>query len=144
MNRHIKLMQWALLLALGLMLGGCKTDVRSKGDRLDASMLGYERALRWGKMAEAMQFLDATSEAVLTMKPLEIERWAQFEVKGYRKQSQALVDEDGIARQAVEIELLNRHTQTPRTVLDQQVWKFDKQSGQWRLTSGFPNLKPSE
>jgi len=144
MYRHIKWIQWALLLAFGLMLAGCKTDIRSKGDRLDASMLGYERALRWGTMAESLQFLDPTSEAALAMKPLELERWAQFEVKGYRKQSQALVDDDGIARQVVEIELLNRHTQTPRTVLDRQVWKFDKQSGQWRLTSGFPILKPSE
>jgi hypothetical protein len=139
MNGIIK----ALLIATALLLSGCATDIRSKADRLEATMLGYERAVRWGNMAEAMQFLDPTSDAAMAMKPLELERWAQFDVKGYRKQSGALVDDAGIARQAVEIELLNRHTQTPRTVLDRQEWKFDKESGQWRLISGLPMLQQS-
>lgn len=144
MNQLIKMTQWALVLAFGLILSGCATDVRTKGDRLEASMLGYERAVRWGKMAEAMQFLDPTSEAALALKPLELERWAQFEVKGYRKQTEALVDDEGVARQVVEIELLNRHTQTPKTVLDRQEWKFDKELGQWRLTSGLPMLQQAQ
>lgn len=139
MNEFIK----AILIAIALLLSACATDVRSKADRLEASLLGYERAVRWGNMAEAMQFLDSSSDAAMAMKPLELERWAQFDVKGYRKQSGAVVDDQGIARQVVEIELLNRHTQTPKTVLDRQEWKFDKPSGQWRLISGLPILQPS-
>lgn len=140
MNPFLKVI---LALAL-LLLHACATDVRSKADRLDASLLGYERAVRWGNMAEAMQFLDPASDAALSLKPLELERWAQFDVKGYRKQTQALVDNEGVARQVVEIELLNRHTQTPKTVLDRQVWKLNKESGQWLLTSGLPALQQTD
>ncbi len=129
------------LMLMIMALFGCAGGVRSKADELDATLRGYEGAIRWGNMTDASAFLDPESVALQPISKFDIERFAQLTVVGYRKQTAAIVDETGTARQQVTIELVNKHTQTPRTILDAQTWRFEPKSKRWLLTSGLPNLE---
>lgn len=131
---------FALALIL-LTLFGCAGGLRSKTDELDATLRAYEGAIRWGNLSDAMAFSDPESIALQPVSKFDLERFAQFTVVGYRKQTAAIVDETGTARQQVTIELVNKHTQTPRTILDSQTWRFEPKSKRWLLSSGLPNLE---
>ncbi len=124
-----------------LLLFGCASGPRSKADELDATLRSYEGAIRWGNMTDATAFLDPESVAQHPITKFDLERFAQLTVVGYRKQTAAVVDETGTARQQITIELVNKHTQTPRTILDTQTWRFEPNSKRWLLTSGLPDLE---
>jgi hypothetical protein len=134
MNRRLL---FSALLA-SLMLAGCGSGLKSKSNVLEGTLLAYERALRWGNFSEASSFLDPDSEASKSVKAIDLERLAQFEVKGYRRQTQVSVDKSGIARQIVEIEFVNRHTLSPKTVIDQQAWRYNRENSRWLLITGLP------
>ena len=124
-----------------LSLSGCANGPRSKADELEATLRSYEGAIRWGNLTDASAFLDPESAALHPVTKFNLDRFAQLTVVGYRTQTATIVDETGTARQQVTIELVNKHTQTPRTILDSQTWRFEPKSKRWLLTSGLPDLE---
>lgn len=131
-----------LTIALVLIaLFGCASGPRSKADELEATLRGYEVAIRWGNLTDATAFLEPESAELHPITKFNLERFAQLTVVGYRKQTAPIVDETGTARQQVMIELVNKHTQMPRTILDTQIWRFEPKSRRWLLTSGLPDLE---
>ncbi len=124
-----------------LLLSGCASGPRSKADELTATIRSYEGAIRWGNLTDAAAFLDPESATIHPVTKFNLDRFAQLTVVGYRTQTATIVDETGTARQQVTIELVNKHTQTPRTILDSQTWRFEPKSKRWLLTSGLPDLE---
>ena len=53
------------------------------------------------------------------------------------------VGEDEV-RQVVQIELANVNTQSVRSIVDRQVWKYDEAGKRWWLTSGLPDIARHE
>jgi hypothetical protein len=134
---------WRVLWVLTLMatLAACASGVRSKSDELTAALRAYGGAVRWGGMNDAAAFLDPQSAAEHPISKYDMERFAQFTIVGYRTQSSVVLDPTtGIARQVALIELVNKHTQSPKSILDDQQWRFDSKSKRWLLISGLPNL----
>lgn len=129
------------VVVVGLGLSGCANGPRSKADELEATLRSYEGAIRWGNFADASAFLDPESAKIHPVTKFDLDRFAQLKVVGYRTQTAAIVDETGVARQQVTIELVNKHTQTPRTILDSQTWHFVPKTKQWLLISGLPDLE---
>ena len=43
-------------------------------------------------------------------------------------------------RQTVEIGLVNVNSQQARSIIDRQVWKYDKENKVWLLTTGLPDI----
>jgi hypothetical protein len=131
-----------VLLALSVvLLAACSGGMRSKANVLENTLSNYQGAVRWGGTRDMMAFFDPESEASKNVKAIELERWAQYDVKGYREITPAVVDDEGIARQTVEIELVNKHSATPRMAVDSQVWRFDTDAKRWLLTSGLPIIQ---
>ena len=124
-----------------LSLSGCANGPRSKADELEATLRSYEGAIRWGNLTDASAFLDPESAMLHPVTKFNLDRFAQLTVVGYRTQTATIVDETGTARQQVTIELVNKHTQTPRTILDSQTWRFEPKSKRWLLSSGLPDLE---
>ena len=127
--------------AVVLSISGCANGPRSKADELEATLRSYEGAIRWGNFTDASAFLDPKSATIHPVTKFNLDRFAQLTVVGYRTQTAPIVDETGTARQQVTIELVNKHTQTPRTILDSQSWRFVPKTKQWLLTSGLPDLE---
>lgn len=129
--------RWVLLL-LVLALGACAAA--KKDDGLRARVFHYASAIRWNEFEQALKFIDP---AVLEQKPFDEKlaaRWKQVQVARYFEGPQT-VDAEGRMTQTVQIELVDRSTQTVRNIVDRQRWRFDPVAGLWWLESGLPDLE---
>lgn len=129
-----------LSLVLAATLGACAASGKSKASDLEATLMAYEGAIRWGNIEAAVGFLDPASQAEHPVTPLTLERFKQLQVVGYREQASPILGTDGLARQMVLVEMVNVHSQSPRQIMDRQVWRYDAESKRWLLTSGLPDL----
>ncbi len=133
----MRAMTWlALLLTVGL-LGGCATA--KKDDGLRARIWHYAAAIRWNEFEKASTFIDP---AVLEESPFDealAARWSQIQVARYVEGAQS-VDAEGRVLQTVQIEIIDRSTQSVRNIVDRQRWRFDPAAGQWWLETGMPDL----
>ena len=104
-------------------------------------LFAYESAVRWGPIDRAFAMVDPQLAEQHAWSALERERFEQLQVTGYYpKGREALSDNE--VQQLVEIRLVNRHTQTERSVLDRQRWRWDPQAKTWWLMSGLPDFAP--
>ncbi len=127
-----------LLIVLAcLVLSACASAKRNEGLRV--KLYNYAAAIRWNEIEQALGYVNP---AVLAAKPFtdaDRARWAQTQVSRYYEGPQS-VDPDGSVRQVVQIELIDRSTQTVRSIVDRQHWVFDDEAKVWWLDSGLPAL----
>ena len=120
-----------------LILSACASATRNEGLRV--RLYNYAAAIRWNEIDQALAYVDP---AVLAEKPFtaaDRERWAQVQVSRYFEGPQAS-DGDGKVRQTVQIEVIDRSTQTVRTIVDRQRWRYEESTQMWWLESGLPAL----
>jgi len=125
-----------ILLALGV-LAGCATAKRDEGLRV--ALYGYSAAIRWNEIVQATSYIDPLRLAEKPFTDEDRERWAQIQVTRYFEGPQS-PDPQGNFRQTVQVEVVDRATQSVRTIVDHQVWRFDEAAGRWWLTTGLPDL----
>ena len=134
MRRYVMLVLTAALLA------GCATDkMRSRETVLQDTLKAYAGTIRWGDVAQAQAFIDPK---VLTEHPptaLELARFKQVRITAYDEQPVVPVSENEV-RQTVEIGLVNINTQSARSVIDNQIWRYDEKEKRWWLTTGLPDI----
>lgn len=131
-----------LLLALAALaaLAACGTGRKADVKLLDETLHRYASVMRWSESMEAgVEFIDPAVLAARPPKQVELERMRQLQVAGYREQPYAFVD-DLRVRQAVQIDLVNRHTQEVRSIVDLQEWRFDPEGKRWWLMTGLPRI----
>lgn len=133
------------LLALStVVLGACASkEIRSKQTILDETLRSYAATIRWGDIAQAQAFLDPKYRAAHPQSALVLARYQQLQISGYDEQRATPVNDNEVT-QTVQIGLVNVHTQSARSVVDHQVWKYDEQAKRWWLTSGLPDISHSE
>lgn len=128
---------WVLLAALALVIGACASATKNEGLRV--RLYNYAAAIRWNEIDQAAAYVDP---AVLAEKPFtaeQRERWKQVQVSRYYEAPQS-TDGQGRVLQTVQIELIDRSTQTVRTIVDRQRWRYDETAKTWWLESGLPQL----
>jgi hypothetical protein len=128
-----------LLLLANSFFFGC-ANPRTKADELEYTLKAYGTAFRWGGVNDAAGFMDPKSLEEKPISDFDAQRYAQMTIVGYRVQSPAIVDENNVATQLVLIELINKHTQSPKIIKDLQRWSYNKETRRWLLTSGLPSL----
>jgi hypothetical protein len=134
----------ALLLAATVLLGACTNkEIRSKATLLDNTLRTYAATIRWGDFAQATSFIEPKLLAEHPPSQLEMDRLHQVRVSSYDEQAAVPAGENEV-RQTVQIELVNVNTQTVRSIVDRQVWKYDEAAKHWWLTSGLPDISRHE
>jgi hypothetical protein len=126
-----------VILLLAVMLAACAAAKRNDG--LRSRLYTYAAAIRWNEIDQAVGYFDP---AILEAHPFtssDRERWAAVQVSRYVEGPQT-VTADGDVLQTVEIELIDRATQTVRSVIDRQRWHYDSEAAQWWLETGLPSL----
>jgi hypothetical protein len=124
-----------------LVSAGCATSAKSDQKLLESTLRSYGSVMRWGDVAQAVPFIDP---AVLEERPIDavtLERFKQVQIAGYRERSMEMVNEFE-AMQIVQIDLVNRHTQEVRSLVDRQFWRWDPVEKRWWLMSGLPDITP--
>jgi len=130
-------MRLSLLFAPALLLAGCAGTV--KNDSLTETLYAYQSQIRWGHFEDAAAVLDPE---LLQRKPLtrlDQDRYRQIQVSGYNAAPPVVLDE-GRVLVTVELEYINVHRQTPRSIIDKQIWRYDEEQKRWWLTTGLPDL----
>ncbi len=139
--------RWSVMLPIvisGLLLSACATEeMRTKQTVLDETLIRYASTIRWGDVAQAQAFIDPKVLAEHPPTSLELARFKQVQVTGYNEQPAVPVSENEV-RQTVQISLVNIATQVARSVVDNQVWRYDQETKNWWLVSGIPDISRKE
>lgn len=127
------------LLALGTLLLAAPVLAKSREKILTETLRTYAAAIRWGSIEQAESFVDPEYRAAHPLTQLELDRYKQIRITNYEDTAPVPVNDDEI-RQTVEIGIVNIHTQEARSIIDRQVWKYDKKAKVWLLASGLPDI----
>lgn len=128
-----------LLIALMmlLVLTGCIPDQLAKA-RSEA-FRQYEIIVRWSQWDAAADFISPEYLAEHPITRLEMDRLRLFKVTSYTIRSVNVLEEGMAATQVVEIKMFNTNRGLERTVIDEQMWRWDESSQRWRLHSPLPD-----
>lgn len=124
-----------------LLLAGCATDQRASA--LTQTLNAYASAVRWGDMASARQFVDPAIRSAHPLSALDRQRYEQVKVSEYDEGAGPVPDGPDEVKQSVHIGLINVHTQTERSIVDHQRWRYDPEKKHWWLMSGLPDITRS-
>ncbi|MBN8481699.1 MAG: hypothetical protein J0L88_08930 [Xanthomonadales bacterium] len=127
------------LLACIVLAAALPAAAKSREKILVDTLRAYAATIRWGSIEQAESFVAPDWRTAHPLTPLELERFRQVRFTSYNERPAVAVD-DFEVRQTVEIGLVNLHSQQARTVIDNQVWKFDKKAKTWLLHSGLPDI----
>ena len=130
------------LLAVPALLAGC-AGFNTKQSPLDQALYEYVSVIRWSDFDRAVGFIDPLSLEVDPLDMTEMERLKQFQVTGYDVRTSNWPSEFEYT-QDVEIRVVNKHTQSERTIIDRQRWRWDDEGNRWWLVSGLPDVNPDD
>lgn len=137
MRRYLMML---LVVVPAVLLAACATEkMRPKQTVLDETLKAYAATIRWGKIEEAQAFIDPKVRVEHPPSALELARFKQVQVTAYNEQPPSPVSENEV-RQVVEIGLVNINSQSARSVIDRQTWRYDEESKHWWLVTGLPDI----
>lgn len=135
--RLLKIFLFAALLGLA---GCASTGKETKGNQLDKAQYAWSAAIRWGDFDGAANLLDPRLRDEHPPTPVELERYKQVQISAYRDLGASADFQGGTATRDIEIGVINRHTQTERSVRYREQWRWDPEAKTWWLTTGLPDL----
>jgi hypothetical protein len=127
------------LIGLSLLLVALPVAAKSREKILTETLRTYAATIRWGSIEQAETFVDPEYRAAHPLTQLELDRYKQVRFTNYNDSAPVPVNDDEV-RQTVEIGIVNVHTQEARTIVDRQVWKYERKAKVWLLTSGLPDI----
>ena len=130
---------WGALLALVVGLAGC-ASAGTKLDALQSAQYDYSAAIRWNDFEGAWNMLDPELRKKQPMTALEFERYKQVKVARYDVLASQGSSKDLVARQEVQIDVINEHTQVQRSIRYTEQWRYDPVAKRWWVTSGLPDF----
>ena len=120
-----------------IMLTACSGARRDS--KIELLLISYESTIRWGDFDSAWEVVDPKYREKNPQSSTDWERYKQIRVAGYRTDGPNAIDDNTVG-QVVEVEVINVHTQVPRTIVDKQIWKWDEEAERWWLTTGLPDI----
>lgn len=127
-----------LWLAIALLaLAGCASQTKS--NVLQKTLSAYEGVIRWGDIASATRFIDPEALSENPPDELQLARYQHVRISNYQTNGPVPTN-DTTVRQRVSLGVINIHTQRERTVVDEQVWRYDPEAEKWWLESGLPDI----
>ena len=135
MSKNLKL---ASLLAVVMLLTSCQT-YREKSDemKLDDLLRMYEKTLRWGNLPSIYNFLDADLRKQ-TPVPEELEI---VKVTKVRRLTPVVPINETSVTLTISIDYVFEDEQVERTLVDEQVWAQQDESGEWFRTNTIPRFE---
>ena len=128
-----------LMFAIALCAGCAAMSAQSEGAALQSTLVAYANAIRWGDMSQAVVFVDPQALKDHPLTPLDMERYKQVHIGTYTEQPVVPVGPHEV-RQVVRIGLINVNTQTERTIIDNQLWRYNEKTKHWYIVSGLPDI----
>lgn len=128
-----------LLLILVLTAGCAAMSTQSESRALETTLVAYANAVRWGDFEQALAFVDPETLKAHPLSSIDMERYKQVKVAAYTEQPPVPAGAHEV-RQIVQMSLVNINTQTERSIVDKQLWRYDEKTKHWHLVSGLPDI----
>jgi len=113
-------------------LAGC-ASLSDQMDRLNQSLLSYEKAIRWGEFDSAYAMHKEPPPVPAALKNVRVTRY-EVKERNYDQTTQT-------ARQTVMIQYYSLDTSREVTVEDRQEWEYLKEAQRWRRTDEPPRFE---
>jgi hypothetical protein len=126
-----------VFLSIAMLLSGCPKTKEEKD--LSETLLQYETIVRWAQWDAAIDFISLEYQEEHPITRLDIDRLRLFRVTQYVVRSSAPIDGGNGLVQIVEIRMYNKNQARERTIIDEQHWKVNEETGRWQLHSGLPD-----
>ena len=134
------MMRSIFLLPIFALGAGCAAmTTQSESRALETTLVAYANAIRWGDVEQALAFVDPETLKAHPLSSIDMERYRQLKVAAYTEQPPLPVGPHEV-RQVVQISLVNINTQTERSIVDKQLWRYDEKGKHWHLMSGLPDI----
>ena len=128
-----------LILGLAVLLTACPKTKEEQD--LSDTLLQYDTVIRWAQWDAAVDFIAPDYLEEHPVSRLDLDRLRLFRVTQYSVRSAIPTDnEKGKSLiQVVEIKMFNKNQARERVVIDEQIWKYNEETGRWQLHSGLPD-----
>jgi hypothetical protein len=140
-NGHVRGSRFSRIVVMVLLmifsLAGCIPPQLEKS-RSEA-FRQYETIVRWSQWDAAADFISPEFLAENPITRLQMDRLRLYRVTSYTIRSVSVLEEGMAATQVVEIKLFNTYQGLERTIIDEQMWRYDELSKRWRLHSPLPD-----
>jgi hypothetical protein len=130
----------SMAIALALPLAACDSVKPTAARAQELTLYDFSSAMRWGDFDKAYDFVDPKTKAEHPLSGVDLSRFKQVDVSGYEVISS--VNGDGTIDQQVQLSLINRNTQEPRSIVYREHWRWDAQAKKRWLSSGLPDIAP--
>jgi hypothetical protein len=130
-----------IVLSCSLALLAACTAITSQSESraLQLTLNAYANAIRWGDINQAIPFVDPETLKKHPVTDLDIQRYKQVHFAAYTEQPIVPVGPHEV-RQVVQISLVNINTQVERSIVDNQLWRYNEKDKRWRIVSGLPDI----
>jgi len=126
-----------LMLSIAAMLIGCPKTKEQKG--LAETLEQYEIIVRWAQWDAAVDYVSMEYQEDNPITRLELDRLRLFRVTQYKVRSAIPFDDGNGMIQVVEIRMFNKNQARERSIIDEQLWKYNLETERWQLHSGLPD-----
>ncbi len=134
------MMRSIFLLLIPVLAAGCAAmSTQSESRALETTLVAYANAVRWGDFEQALAFVDPETLKAHPLSSIDMERYKQVKVAAYTEQPPVPAGAHEV-RQIVQMSLVNINTQTERSIVDKQLWRYDEKTKHWHLVSGLPDI----
>ncbi len=117
---------------------GCESlATRKRANALTDTLRAYETAIRWGMFSHAYRLRLPEKGAKPKPPPASLDN---VRVTAYEVLSPPTLVDPDTAVQTVGIEYVLKDAQTLHKLIDEQVWRYDKEHKVWRLASPAPTF----
>jgi len=126
-----------LMIAVAAMLVACPQTKEGKG--LTEALEQYEIIVRWAQWDAAVGYVSTEYQEEHPITRLELDRLRLFRVTQYVVRSATPFDEGNGMIQVVEVRMFNKNQARERSIIDEQIWKYNPETEHWQLHSGLPD-----
>lgn len=126
-------MKLLLLAVFFVLLQGC-TSTPDRLHSLDISLIGYEKALRWGHEDSLVGFM-VSKQAIDSEL---IRRYRQVDIGGYNTLGRTISEDLNRVELTVAIDYIDKDSMRVHSLVDRQVWIYDDEVGRWLLATTLP------
>jgi len=131
---HARTTLLAVLIITLLSAAGCESyATRKQANALSDTLRSYETAIRWGMFDHAYRM--RISGAVNGTPPPDLRN---IRVTAYEVLSPPTLVDPDTAVQTVGIEYVLKDSQSLHKLIDEQMWRYDREHKTWRLASPIP------
>ena len=125
------------MIVVAALLVACPQTKEEKG--LAETLEQYEIIVRWAQWDAAVCYVSMEYQEDHPITRLELDRLRLFRVTQYTIRSAVPFDEGNGMIQVVEVRMFNKNQARERSIIDEQVWKYNLETERWQLHSGLPD-----